>query len=252
MTEMEGFKMIDCYIDMHCHLLPGIDDGAYDLEMSKAMLRQAYEDGIREMIVTPHNKAHRHSAGKETIEFLTKELQAWLNQEKISITLHTGNEVLYRHDVSNLLEKQRICTLADSFYVLVEFNPSDTYAYIKNGIQEISLTGNTPILAHMERYEALAKDTDRIEELIEMGALMQVNAGSIEGRNGFILKQKVLGWIKKGYIDFVASDGHNLDTRPLSMQKAARTVEKKFGQEEAQKLFYDHARMVIAGEYIRV
>ena len=89
-------------------------------------------------------------------------------------------------------------------------------------------------------------------ELIEMGALMQVNAGSIEGRNGFILKQKVLGWIKKGYIHFVASDGHNLDTRPLSMQKAARTVEKKFGQEEAQKLFYDHARMVIAGEYIRV
>lgn len=243
--------MKDCYIDMHCHILPGIDDGACDLEASKAMLRQAYNDGIREMIVTPHNMAHRHSAGKETIEFLTEELQAWLNQEKISITLHTGNEVLYRYDMSNLLEKQKICTLADSFYVLVEFAPSDTYAYIKNGVQEIIRAGKTPILAHIERYEALAKNTDRIEELMEMGAFMQVNTGSIEGRNGLVIKLRVLRWIKKGYIHFAGTDGHNFDKRPLSMQKAAKTVERRIGKEEAQKLFHDHAQMIIQKAFIQ-
>lgn len=243
--------MIDRYIDIHCHILPGIDDGACDLEMSKAMLRQAYEDGIREVIVTPHNKAHRHSAGKETIELLTDELRAWLAQEKISITLHTGSEILYRHELGDLLEAQRICTLADSFYVLVEFNPSDSYAYIKNGIQEIILAGKTPILAHMERYEALTKDTDRIEELIEMGAYMQLNAGTVEGRSGFFLKQKALGWMKKGYIHFVASDAHNNDSRPQSLKKAAQVVAKRLGEQEAQKLFHDHAQMIIQKAIIR-
>ena len=242
--------MLDHFIDMHCHVLPGIDDGADDINISKAMLCRAYDDGIRQVIVTPHNKAHRHSAGKETIEGLTRELQNWLNQEGISITLYTGNEILYRHGIGDLLDRDEVCSLADSFYVLVEFNPGDAYAYIKNGIQEIVMEGKTPIIAHIERYDALAKHDDRIEELLDMGAYMQVNAKTVEGKAGFFAKQRVLGWIKKGFISFVASDGHNLDDRPQLLRNSASIVEKKFGPEVAERLYWANQICVIEGKRI--
>ena len=239
------------YIDMHCHVLPGIDDGAKDIEISKEMMMEAYKDGIREMIVTPHNKAHRHSAGKETIEGLTQKLQNWLDEEKIAIKLHTGNEVLYRQDMGELLNQDQICTMAGSKYVLIEFNPGDPYSYIRAGVQEVLMTGYWPIVAHVERYEAIVSHEERIEELIEMGAFIQVNAKSVTKKPGLFQKNKVVKWIERGNVHFVASDAHNLDDRPQHLDEAARLVEQKCGAEVAERIFYENQTHVIRGELIR-
>lgn len=239
------------YVDMHCHILPGVDDGAMDLEQSKRMLRMAAEDGICEIVTTPHYKAgrSRRNVSSERAKELVGELQQWLDHEDIPIHLYIGNEILYNYEIDNLLEAHNVCSLADSFYVLVEFSPKDEYAYIKSGVQKVLMEGYVPLVAHIERYDALHK-AERIEELIDMGAYMQVNAGSITGRGGFATKHRVLGLLKKELIHVVASDAHDDVERVPALSKAAQTVEKKLGREVAEELFYRNPRRIIEGKLI--
>lgn len=242
--------MLDCYVDIHCHILPGIDDGAADLEMSQEMLIAASNDGIREIIVTPHSKGGRHNCGKEIIEARVNELQEWLDEKGISIKLYTGNEVLYRHEISNLLEEKKVFTLADSFYVLIEFYPEESFQTIRKAVSEVTMMGYYPIIAHIERYDALRKSDERVEELIELGAFMQVNANTICGKSGFGVKHKALSWIKKDYISFIASDAHDVKNRPCNLAKSSKIIKSKFGAEVERKLFCENAQRVVSNKYI--
>ena len=238
------------YVDLHCHILPGIDDGAGDMAQSQRMLRMAAADGIRTVIATPHHKAHRRNASPETVTQLVARLQNWLNEEKIPIKLYTGNEILYRHETDNLLEAKQVCTLADSFYVLVEFSPKDDYAYIKHGVQEIQMAGYAPIVAHIERYDALANHIDNIEELVDMGAYMQVNASSVEGKHGFWEKRKILRWMKEGLIHFVATDAHDEEDRIPQISKSAQVVAKKCGEDVAHRIYVEHPQYILQNKLI--
>lgn len=238
------------YTDIHCHILPGVDDGAKDKEMTCQMLRRMAKEGIGEVIVTPHYKAHRHHASKETVVELVKAYQSWLDEEGIAIRLYTGHELYYRHEIDNLLKQRKCCTLADSFYVLVEFDPGDDFAYICSGVRELTMAGYVPIVAHVERYSAVAGNKAHMQELIETGAYMQVNASTIEGKQGILMKYKVLKWIKEGYIHFVASDAHNMTKRPTGLSKSALLIEKKCGEEIARQLYEINPKRVIAHQLI--
>lgn len=238
------------YVDLHCHILPGIDDGARNMAQSQRMLRMAAEDGIRTVIATPHHKAHRQSATPETVTQLVAQLQNWLDEEKIPIKLYTGNEILYRHETDNLLEAKQVCTLADSFYVLVEFSPKDDYSYIKHGVQEILMAGYAPIVAHIERYDALASHIDHIEELVDMGAYMQVNASSVEGHHGFWEKRKILRWIKEGLVHFVGTDAHDEEHRIPQISKSAQVVAKKCGEDVAHRIYVEHPQYILRNKLI--
>ena len=239
---MSGYELID----IHCHVLPGIDDGAADFEESQRMLCMAAEDGISRIIVTPHFKSRRTSADKEMVQKLVMQLQEWLLFEKIPIRLYTGNEILYRHKIDNLLEENKCCSMADSFYVLVEFSPKDDYHYIKSGVQEILMAGYYPLIAHIERYDCLYHHTEYVEELVEMGAYTQVNAASIEGKLGYFAKRKVLKWIEEGLVHIVASDTHDTKKRVPGLSKAAAIIEKKCGEDTARELFELHPKRILA------
>lgn len=239
------------FVDMHCHILPGVDDGAMDMAQSQRMLRMATAEGICEIVTTPHYKAgrSRRNVSSERAKELVDELQVWLNHEGIPIRLYTGNEILYNYEIDNLLETHSVCSLADSFYALIEFSPKDEYAYIKSGVQKVLMEGYVPLVAHIERYDALGK-AERIEELIEMGAYMQVNAGSITGRGGWSTKHRVLSLIKKELVHVVATDAHDDVERVPALAKAAQIVAKKYGEERAEELFYQNPRRIIEGKLI--
>lgn len=238
------------YVDLHCHILPGIDDGARDMAQSQRMLRMAAADGIRTIIATPHHKAHRRSADTGTVRQLVNELQSWLDEEKIPIKLYTGNEILYRHETDNLLEAKQVCTLADSFYVLIEFSPKDDYAYIKHGVQEVLMAGYYPVVAHIERYDALASHIEHIEELVDLGAYMQVNASSVEGQHGFWEKRKILRWMKEGLVHFVATDAHDEEDRIPQISKSAQVVTKKCGEDVAHRIYVEHPQYILHNKLI--
>ena len=120
------------YVDIHCHILPGVDDGAADNQISMEMLRIAWKDGIHHIILTPHNKPMRHNVSFKTMQKMSEQLLTEARQEGMEFSFTLGNEIYYRSDVVEEIENNRVCTMAGTSYVLVEFSPMDDFDYIKN------------------------------------------------------------------------------------------------------------------------
>lgn len=238
------------YIDIHAHLLPKIDDGAKDLDTSLEMFRIAEKSGIREMILTPHFKPMRHNAGPEKIAVLIGQMEAKLKEEKIDIQLYPGNELYYHSEMVSRIEEKQACTMADSDYVLVEFGPMDEYDYIRNGIYQVIAGGYRPILAHAERYEAVSRGEERVEDLIQMGCYIQLNAGSIMGQFGFGTKQFTKKLLKQRLVHFVATDAHDTAKRAPKLNECAKYISKKFGEAYMRELLYENPLHMIQNEYI--
>jgi protein-tyrosine phosphatase len=172
---MEGF------IDIHSHILPDMDDGSDSIEETMEILKTAYSEGIRTMIATPHSYSEGSGNIVEDIDRRLEEIRKIADRPPIEI--YKGCEIYYTHEVPELLSEKKLPVLAGSRYVLVEFSPVTEYIYITNALRNIMLAGYSPIVAHVERYMAVTKEIGRIEELIDMGAYIQVNAKSITGES---------------------------------------------------------------------
>lgn len=238
------------YTDIHIHVIPGVDDGSENLDMSMEMLKLAYEEGIRRMIVTPHNKPMHHNVTKEKMQELLQLLRVRMKQEELEIELYPGNELYYREDLVKCMEQGKAITMADSRYVLIEFQPADRWEYIRDGINDMLMAGYRPILAHIERYQEVAKEMERVIRLKEMGCYIQVNTASVMGRYGMGIKRYVRKLLKQQLVDFVATDAHNATTRTPDMAKCAEYISKKCGAEYRNRLLTENPSKVISDEYI--
>ncbi len=238
------------YIDIHSHILPGIDDGSDSVETSMAMLRMAEKDGIGQIILTPHNKPWHSRMDCTKIADMAGCLQDKLREEGLGIKLHVGSELYYRSGLVDELDQGMAGTLANSHYVLVEFEPSADYDYIRNGVYALAAGGYDPIIAHVERYKNICSKSARIAELAGMGCFIQVNAGSIMGRYGFGVKQLTRNMLKHGLVHFVATDAHDLDRRQPCLCACAEYIGKKYGEGSKRRLFYEHPMCVLHDEYI--
>lgn len=230
------------FIDMHSHILPGLDDGSKCMEQSLEMLRIAQEEGITEIIATPHNMPGKGRPTREVLEERLGQLQEAAEEEGISIRIHLGTEYYYREEVSEIFDREEAVTMADSEYVLLEFNPLEERAYIFNAVRDTYSSGYTPIIAHVERYEQLMKKTEHVKTLKDMGALIQVNAASVIGENGRQSKRDVKKLLKAELVDFVSTDAHSDGHRAPKMSKCAAYLSKKYGPEYADRLLYKNAK----------
>lgn len=238
------------WIDIHSHLLPGIDDGAKDIQITLEMFRIAKENGIKTMIMTPHFKPMRHNASPEKIAGLISRIEEVLRREKIDIQLYTGNEIYYHSEAVLKIEEKEVCTMANSDYVLTEFNPMDEYDYIRKGIYQVISGGYRPILAHAERYESVSKSVEHVEDLIQMGCYIQLNAGSIMGQIGFGKKQFCKQLLKHRLVHFVATDAHDTKKRAPQLKECAKYIGKKCGADYVKELLYENPMRIIQNEYI--
>lgn len=237
-------------IDIHSHILFGVDDGSDSLETSYRMLEIASGDGISQVILTPHNKpAHRNVPPHRIVERMQK-LQDWLDLRQAGIKLYPGSELYYRDGLSEELENGEAMTLAGSHYVLTEFAPNAEYEYIRNGIYSLQVHGYRPILAHVERYHNICRKPDRAAEVAEMGCYIQANAGSIMGTFGFAAKQFTRKLLKQRIVSFIASDAHDTGRRAPYLSECAGYVARKFGEGYRQEIFYDNPMRIIKDEYI--
>lgn len=242
--------MCSGYIDIHSHILPGVDDGSKDCNMSMEMLRIAEKSGINEIILTPHNKPMHHNVKLEKMRILSEQLQEAMAQEGINIRLHTGNEIYYRSDILDVLEHEDAYTLAESSYVLTEFGPMEAFDRIRGGIYQILSGGYKPILAHVERYASICSRPEYADELAEMGCYIQVNAGSILGWHGWQEKRFTKKLLKRKMVHFVATDAHNMEKRGPHLKECAELIMKKYGEAYARQLMIENPAHVIADEYI--
>lgn len=238
------------FIDIHSHILPGLDDGSDSFEMSMQMLRCAADDGISGIILTPHNKpGHRHRLFSEIMSRV-EGLRKMLSEAGISIDLYMGSELYYRNGLLGEFENDIAGTLAGSRYVLVEFNPPEDYEYIRNGIYALLTGGYYPILAHAERYRNVCAEKSRIDDLIEMGCYIQVNAGSVMGKAGPKSKRFVRNMLKQRQVHFVATDAHDMGKRAPHLSDCAYFIRKKYGGDYSQQLFCENPLHVIRDEEI--
>ena len=231
------------YIDIHTHILPGIDDGSRDFETSVRMLRDAWADGTGAVICTPHYKQKYACGNAENIKecFLRfKESVA----EIVPVSLYLGTEAMYEIDLPKKIQDGELHTMAGSSKVLIEFFPSVNYEYLCNGVFEMMRYGYIPILAHIERYGCLT--LNRVAELADMGALMQINARSVLGRSGFRIKHFCHSILKAGYVDFVASDAHDLSVRSAQLNQCAKYLEARWGKNCADTVLSNKARDILA------
>lgn len=233
------------YIDMHIHILPGVDDGAENLEESKKMLRIAYNEGIRCMIATPHYHPRR---GRESTEILKK--QAMLVRKAAHeidehFRIYLGTEIYFGQDVLDRLREKQVLTMNKREYVLIEFSPDDTYEYIRQSLQQIQLGGYDVILAHVERYSCITDEPERAKELWEMGILLQINAGSITGDGGRKIKRFVKYLMDAEMVFCVGTDAHSAKRRAPRMKKAADYVRKKYGEEYMRRIFFGNAMIML-------
>lgn len=228
-------------VDMHNHVLPGIDDGSVDMKMTLRMLAIAAQEGITDIVVTPHYKKGRKNASPAKVEALMEEVNAKASALGIQIRLHRGNEVAYFSEMEEDLEEQKFSTMNGSEYVLVEFLPGDSYTYIRNALYEVMSAGLSPIIAHVERYECMVKNVQRVAELKAMGVLVQINASSVTGALGWGIKHYIHKLLKEGLVDFIATDAHSDGTRRPAVQKCLQILKRKYDEEYVQDLFYANA-----------
>lgn len=233
------------YIDMHCHILPGVDDGAKDIEEMKAMLKIAYNDGIRCMIATPHHHPKRGAEPPEVLRKQAKILRDAAHEIDEKFRIYLGTEIYFGQDVTEQIKNGDILTMNHRDYILVEFAPGQMFSYIMQGLQQLQFAGYQVILAHVERYACITEDIRLAEQLYEMGIYLQVNAGSITGDSGRQLKKFVRELLKEDLVFCVGSDAHDTKKRPPKMRKAADYVEKKYGQDYMRRIFYSNAKCML-------
>ena len=238
------------FIDLHTHILPGVDDGATDMSQSLKLLRMAWEDGTRTVVLTPHYRGKYKSHTPEDLRHEFSWLQEMARQELPDLRLYLGQEISYELDAPEAMHKGRALTMNDSQYVLLEFKANSLRSQIITGVNEMINYGYTPIVAHVERYDISRKDPSLMDELLDMGALLQLNADSIMGQNGFGIKRFCHKLLKARQILFVASDAHDVKHRPPRLRECFLHVYKKYGKEYAAQLFYENAQAVIENRII--
>lgn len=254
------------YVDIHSHILPGVDDGSRSIEESMEMLRMAYEEGVRTIFATPHYGMQQYTIDQHQCEELVDELNALI---RISADLNgmkviLGNEILYHAGVSDEIKSGAVRTLGNTNFVLVEFYENTDYTVMLACAREMSMAGYRPIYAHVERYGCLRDSIAKIATLRSEGVLMQVNGATllldnpVDRENNapkFNIKKlftsnELSGWeaeiaarieisdrlFNSDLVDFIASDAHRRDTREPVMARALEVIKERYGEEVSHNL----------------
>jgi protein-tyrosine phosphatase len=224
-------------VDIHCHLLPGLDDGSKSLEESCAMAEMAIEDGITHVIGTPH-ASPEHAFDLERNRRLRDELQAKFQGR---LTLATGSD--FHLSFENLQDIRHDCwryTLNQKSYLLVEFADYSIPPSMDQALHELQLAGLHPIVTHPERNPLIRTQPERLFKWLRQGCYVQVTAQSLLGRFGPAAQEMTNVWLDAGAVHFVASDAHNTTSRPLRLQEAYQHLAKTRGEEVARALLVDN------------
>ena len=238
-------------IDLHCHILAGVDDGSDSMEESIEMARIAVEKGTSELVATPHYIEGGDSCDYGQVDIKLDEFRQELIKNGIPLKVHRGNEIYLALNMVKLIESKKAAALAGSRYVLIEMPFFDLPHYAEEVVHELRLSGYIPIIAHPERNRIMAKDPNRLLDFLHMGALAQLNGDSLAGRNGKEIKKAAETMLTHRMVHFIASDGHHQSRRRPDLAKAFKAASHLVGAKEAQRLLDENPRQVIQDKKIQ-
>lgn len=240
------------YIDVHCHLIPGVDDGAKDMKESLEAMEEQYKQNVRIIICTPHVSADLTPEEAQGIQDAFVSLKNNLAETAFGkdMKLFLGCEMMYSESIPERLDSEDIWTMAESGYTLVEFLQSVSFEELYQASRQISDKGFLPVLAHIERYDCLYKRLDRINKLRDMGVYFQVNASSLIGgvfdsRASFMKKL-----CRAGLVHFLGTDSHGIKYRKPDMKKGAKWVEKHCNSPVKDSLLFQNGMDLLKNNII--
>lgn len=218
------------YFDMHCHLLYGVDDGPRDIEQSLELLRLEYEDGVRTIFLTPHHRRDLFECPDDVVVQHYEALCDRARQRFPDLKLILGRELHVHTDLVQTLKTGQAMTMGLSDHVLLEFPEYADKRYLINSCHAVIQCGFRPIIAHAERCGAIRSDIALLQQLVELGVRIQINAGSILGEEGLAMKWFCRSVMKRNLLHYVGSDSHNTGSRRPNIGKCAAYMERIMGK----------------------
>jgi protein-tyrosine phosphatase len=229
-------------IDLHSHILPGIDDGSRSLEESVALCRIAAADGVRRTVCTPHID-FRFVNRRETIEGPFAALERELREAGVELELVKGAEVHISPDI--------LMTYSDmGRYLLLEFPFQKVLTGVEEMVYRLRLASITPVIAHPERIGYFMDDIEHLHKVISMGALAQITGGSITGQFGDRSQRAALAMVERNLAHVVASDAHDVSYRRPVLAEAREEIARRFGEQRAAQMTQEYPAAIVQGEEI--
>ncbi|MFW4410102.1 tyrosine-protein phosphatase [Lactiplantibacillus argentoratensis] len=233
------------YVDLHCHLLPGLDDGPQQLDQAVEMARQAVGDGIRYVLATPHHLDRHYQNAGPAVERAVIEFQAELQQQQIPLTIFAGQEVHLRDDLVTT-QSQLLGIDAGRRYLLLELPHEQVPHYTAQVIFELLQHGTTPVIAHPERNAQIMARPEQLYDLVQQGCLAQLTAASLVGQFGKAVKSTALELVECGLVQVLASDAHFMARRGFMMRAGYQALARLDGRNPAY--FATNARLLLNGD----
>ncbi|HEU6190646.1 TPA: tyrosine protein phosphatase [Streptococcus pneumoniae] len=242
-------------IDIHSHIVFDVDDGPKSREESKALLAESYRQGVRTIVSTSHRRKGMFETPEEKIAENFLQVREIAKEVADDLVIAYGAEIYYTLDALEKLEKKEIPTLNDSRYALIEFSMNTPYRDIHSALSKILMLGITPVIAHIERYDALENNEKRVRELIDMGCYTQINSyhvlkPKLFGERYKFMKKRARYFLERDLVHVVASDMHNLNKRPPYMKEAYELISKQYGERRARELFIENPRLILSDQII--
>ncbi len=231
--------------DLHCHMMPYVDDGAQNSYESLQMLVCATKSNVSTIVLTPHYRTKYFETPDSELERQFERLLLVISEHELPLKLLLGREYYYDDSVAALLQKHQAVSFGKAHCVLLEFSYHAPFSVFCDAVRIAREQGYSPVLAHVERYKAVLLNPDTLPLLREQGALIQVNAGSVMGQEGLSIKRFCRMLMRENVIDFIASDAHNMVNRRPNLSECLKYVERKMGFDYAQEVFFAHPNRVI-------
>lgn len=231
-------------IDLHCHILPQLDDGSQSLSDSLAMARLAVSSGVTAMAATPHCVDGHAPEVRDRVLLLREAMQ----DAGIPLRLYMGMEIFGTEDTARLLRSGRLLTLNGSRYPLIEFNFRGTGERETDILQDVLAAGYLPVVAHPERYAYVQEQPELINIWKDMGCLFQINRGSLLGRFGSSARHMALELVHRGFAAVVASDGHSPRMRTPWMEDVREFLAQEISPAAAEYLLLHNPRMILRNQ----
>lgn len=239
-------------IDLHCHLLPGVDDGSANLEISLRLAEEAVDNGVTHALLTPHHLNGMYINHKVDVMRLTTNFQNQLKQKKINLTVFPGQEVRINGNLLTALNHDDILFADEGGrYLMLEFPDDDVPTYTTDMIYQLQQRGIIPVIVHPERNTKIMQNPNLIYELLQKGCLTQITASSYVGTFGDKVEHFSQQLIEAGQAYVFASDAHNLPGRKYEMKEAFNKLRLTFGNELASE-FENNAKNIINGDDVKV
>lgn len=237
------------FADIHCHTLFGVDDGASSEAEMQQMLCMAYESGTRAVCFTPHFDP-QNKLDQDALEHAFSLATEYCAENFSDMKLFLGNELSYYVGCLESVLDGCCRTMAGGRYVLVDFFACSGWTELQRGVTQIARCGYIPIVAHVERYSFAAGRVREIAELREIGAVIQINAGSLLLGRFSSVGRMARRLLSEELVDIVASDAHDVLGRAPVLSRAYQTVQKKYGTDYADQLFWENPKCVLSGKRI--